>query len=338
MTARKKTKKALNEFFDPASLALMGGLAAGAYGMYRGVKKGTGARWRIWQNVKKGADIIPHVMTPTVIASHLEDTQQWHKKIAERYGPTYTFDKYMQDLVHHDAINAIAPNRQQLVATFNVAHKTRADIAPKLQAGMDRLRDVSSKGLDPAKELFDTTKPHLGTIEKYLADNDPKNINVHGKTILPPAPGTSREESLHDVLSTINLPYVDPLGMTHQHPSGRQNLTYGDVAGMTEIEKRDAANPEAAKFREKVTRTIIAPKQDLVNKLQSSMQASQQTMDQHRQVMNADKAQQAQDLEMSRAALPSPFAPGISTGRRAGRIVKKLLRNRVTDAIRSSIG
>lgn len=342
MTSRIKTKKALNEFVDPASLALMGGLAAGAYGMYRGVKKGTGARWRIWQNIKKGADIIPHVMTPTVIASHLEDTQQWHKKIAERYGPNYKFDQYMQDLAHHDAIHAIAPDRQQLVDKYDTAHKTRVDIAAKLQAGTDRARQVSRAGLDPSKELFDPAQKHLGTIEKYLYDNDPKNINIEGKPLQPPPAvipsGYVPEESLHDVLHKLNLPYEDALGHTHLHPGTNRLLTYRDVSSMTEIEKRDAANPEAAKFREKVTRTIIAPKQDLVNKLQSSMQASQQTMDQHRQVMNADKAQQAQDLEMSRAALPSPFAPGISTGRRAGRIVKKLLRNRVTDAIRSSIG
>lgn len=340
MTSRTQTKKALNEFVDPASLALLGGLAAGAYGMYRGVKKGTGARWRTWQNIKKGADVIPHLMTPGVISSNLEQTQNWHKKIAERYGPNYKFDDYIRDLAHHDAIHGIAPDRQQIVDKYNAAHQTRQRVATNLQAGMTRLRDVTNKGLDPAKELFDPAQKHLGTVEKFLADNEPKDINIHGQRIAPPAPGSAREESLHDVLSKANQPYKDPLGMSHQHPSGRQNqnLTYGDIASMTELEKRDAANPEAAKYRETVTRTIIGPKQDLVNKLQSSMQSSQQTIDQHRQVMRADKAQQSQDLEMSRAALPSPFEPGISTSRRAGRLVKKLLRNRVTDTIRSSIG
>jgi hypothetical protein len=197
-------------------------------------------------------------------------------------------------------------------------------------------------GLDPSKELFDPAQKHLGTIEKYLYDNDPKNLNVEGKPLQkPPAvkpSGYVPEESLHDVLSKLDQPYEDALGQHHSHPSGKGKLTYRDISGMTELEKRDAANPEAAKFRETVTRTIIAPKQDLVNKLQSSMQSSQQTIDQHRQVMRADKTQQSQDLEMSRASLPSPFEPGIPIGRRAGRLVKKLLRNRVTDTIRSSIG
>lgn len=338
MTSRNQTKKALNEFVDPASLALLGGLAAGAYGMYRGVKKGTGARWRTWQNIKKGADIIPHLMTPTVISSNLEQTQNWHKKIAEKYGPTYKFDQYVQDLAHHDAIHAIAPDRQQIVDKFNAAHQTRQRVAANLQAGMVRKAEAQSKNLNPATELFDPAKPHLGTIDTFLADNEPKDINVHGHKIAPPAQGQPREESLHDVLHSASVNYKDPLGMEHDHPGGKRKLTYGDIASMTELERRDASNPEAAKFRETVTRTIIGPKQDLINKLQSSMQSSQQTIDQHRQVMRADKAQQSQDLEMSRAALPSPFEPGISTRQRAGRLVKKLLRNRVTDTIRSSIG
>lgn len=335
MTARKKTKKALNEFFDPASLALMGGLAAGAYGMYRGVKKGTGARWRAWQRIKHTAGTaIPDFASKVASGEHLKQTEEWHKRIAEKYGPTYTYDKYKQHLAQHAAITAMAPDRDSLIQTYETALKTRKDLLPRLQPVQDRHRQVIRAGLDPAKEPYDPANPSLGTVEHHLFINDPKNLDVHGN------PLTNGVDSLHHVLSLPNQPYVDPFGVKHLKAGSSHFHTYGDVIGMTDIERMDSQNPEAAAFRRKVTTSIIEPRQKLISTLDANVANNAQSYQQHDALMKADKDKQAQDLEMSRSALkpwlfvPGPKSGGIGMGERMKRLAVKTARH-VTDRLRT---
>ena len=96
MTTRDQTKKVLvNEFVDPITMGIgLGGVALAAYGLYSGAKKGTGARFRIGQHLSKLTDIGSKTLDKVVTTQALQDTEKWHRKVAERYGPGVKYDAY----------------------------------------------------------------------------------------------------------------------------------------------------------------------------------------------------------------------------------------------------
>ena len=340
MTTRDQTKKVLvNEFVDPITMGIgLGGAALAAYGLYSGAKKGTGARFRIGQHLSKLTDIGSKTLDKVVTTQALQDTEKWHRKVAERYGPGVKYAAYRNSLLQHNMLQQIAPDREDLKKKFDTAEATRANLAKIISPVIQRKNAVISAGGNISTELFDPANPSLGTVEQHhkniMTKYEPKNVDIHGNAL---ASGAAAGSSLFDVIQSRSNPYTDPLGMTH-NLGGKRDLTIGDVVDFTDLEKMDAANPDAAEFRKKVTSSIIEPKAAMIGRLQQSGQGAAQRLSQHFDDMKQDREKQSQDLEFSRAALPSPFDVGISKWERVKRAAKKVLRNKATDTIRSNIG
>lgn len=343
MTTRNQTKNVLmNEFVDPITMGAigLGGAALAAYGLYSGAKKGTGSRFRIGQHLSRLGDIGSKTLDRVVSNQALEDTEKWHRKIAERYGPGIKYDTYKNALLQHNMLQQIAPDRESLKGQFDTAETTRANLAKIITPVIQRKNAVIASGKNISTELFDPANPSLGTVEQHhknmMARYEPKNVDIHGNPLASGAPAGS---SLFDIIQSKSKTYVDPLGMEHDvDDTGTRKMTIGDVVDFTNLEKMDAANPQAAEFRRKVTSSIIEPKAAMIGRLQQSGQGTAQRLSQHFDAMKQDREKQAQDLEFSRAALPSPFDVGISKWERVKRAAKKVLRNKATDTIRSNIG
>lgn len=348
MTTRQETKDILlNEFADPMTLGLIAAGIGGAAALYTGHKRGQdptlpykGARWRVGQALKKVGAYAGSVASKTVMADALEDTDKWHKKIADAYGPTVRYDQYKNALASHQALIQSVPDRADLIQKHNKANETAVRIANGYMANQNRRRELLASGVNQAdigKQKFNASDPSptAETVDQHLARHDAKNVDIDGNVI---APGTTGVDSLHAIFTTRSNLYVHPALHTNVTDASGKKLTIGDVYGMTPLEKLDAQNPIAAQFRERVTRDIIEPKAKHIATLQGHTQLASQSIAAHRSTMKADKDAQRAEMDITRAALPPVFDPTASKWEIAKRVGKKAVRNKAIDRLRSSIG
>lgn len=347
MTTRQETKDILlNEFADPMTLGLIAAGVGGLAALYTGHKRGQdptlpykGARWRAGQALKKAGSYATSGISSVALNTTLAETEKWHKKIADAYGPTVRYDQYKNALAAHESIMKSIPDRDQLIKKHNIVTDTAIKISTGWLENKKRRDALLASGIPAARigsQKFDPSDPSstAETLDQHSARHDAQKIDIHGNLITP----GSGTESLHAAFSSRNQDYMHPALHTTVNDSSGRVLKIQDVVQMTPLEKLDAQNPTAAKFRERVTREIIEPQSRHIKTLETHTQLASQNIAAHRANMRADKDAQRAEMDITRAALPPVFDPTVPKWERVKRAAQKTLRNKAFDRLRSSIG